>query len=150
MKKFKNSVHNDSSMMNKIGINQKISIFQKFHFRGMIRFLVNKYWNICYSSFWLVLIYSPVLKFKLNVFFFHKSLYLDMFENRKFGVFALLDECRMPNPRTESFIQKVVSNHQNSSDISIGRQSCEFVIRHFGQSVHYTPVSTHPRLTWND
>ncbi|XP_031625631.1 myosin heavy chain 95F-like [Contarinia nasturtii] len=32
---------------------------------------------------------------------------LDMLENKKFGIFSLLDEeCRMPNPQTESFIQK--------------------------------------------
>lgn len=63
-----------------------------------------------------------------------------MFENRPNGIFSLLDEeCRMPNPKTKSFLQKVSSQYGKGCDFFKTRTNDEFTIRHFGQDVHYTP-----------
>lgn len=71
---------------------------------------------------------------------------------RPFGILPLLDEeCKMPIPKTESFIQKVVSKHGNCSAFSlyfpkktasgsIQNGQCGFVIRHFGKEVNYSTV----------
>lgn len=72
-----------------------------------------------------------------------------MFERRTSGIFDLLDEeCRLPNPRIECFMQKVIVNHGRCRVFS----SCQpnktasqqnnysFVIRHFSYEVLYTVV----------
>lgn len=61
------------------------------------------------------------------------------------GIFHSLDEeCKIPTPKTASFIQKVISKHMNCNTFS-SRQptktSSHFVIQHFGHRVQYNSVS---------
>lgn len=73
-----------------------------------------------------------------------------MFESKTSGIFTLLDEeCRMPNPNTKSFMQKVVTYHGNCANFSMVPSkkiasdyvnSFGFVIHHFGQEVYYRTV----------
>lgn len=71
-----------------------------------------------------------------------------MLEGKTYGIFPLLEEeCRMPNPKTESFMQKVVSNHKNNKEFLLKKtgsnstkNSNSFVIRHFGKEVNYSTV----------
>lgn len=63
-----------------------------------------------------------------------------MFEDKKVGIFGLLDEeCRMPNPQTTSFMRKLRSNHGSAFDTRANTQY-EFAIHHFGYEVLYTTV----------
>lgn len=75
----------------------------------------------------------------------------DMFENKTFGIFTLLDEeCRMPNPQIASFIQKVNTKYVDCSAFSLryfdknasncNKNTTGFIIRHFEQKVHYSVV----------
>lgn len=71
---------------------------------------------------------------------------------KPFGILPLLDEeCRMPIPKTESFMQKVISKHENCSEFFLNSSNktasdstlngqCGFVIRHFGNVVNYSTV----------
>lgn len=74
-----------------------------------------------------------------------------MLENKLFGIFALLDEeCRMPNPKTESFMQKITYRHRNCIAFSsLCRTKSDFVIRHFGQDVTYNSVSISEHFTYS-
>lgn len=73
-----------------------------------------------------------------------------MLEGKTFGIFHLLDEeCRMPSPKTTTFMQKVISNHANCKTFSLPNKIAShggpkshncFVIQHFGHKVRYTTV----------
>lgn len=73
---------------------------------------------------------------------------LDIFENNQSGIFTLLDEeCRMPNPQTASFMQKVIQKHGNCISLSYSNKTANdtrnrtgFTIRHFGHDVLYAAV----------
>lgn len=77
---------------------------------------------------------------------------LDMLEG-KFGILSILDEeCRMPAPKTATFVQNVISKHNDAKifstcmnskkTTSCGESKCgiDFVIHHYGQKVQYTTV----------
>lgn len=64
-----------------------------------------------------------------------------MLENKQRGIFALLDEeCRKPNPQTKCFMQNVLLQYESRSHFFKSHIN-DFVIRHFGQNVCYTPVN---------
>lgn len=61
-----------------------------------------------------------------------------MLEGKPFGIFSLLDEeCRMPIPKTTSFIQKVITKHKNWPNKTASNNENCFVIQHFGHKVQY-------------
>lgn len=71
-----------------------------------------------------------------------------MLEGKTHGIFPLLEEeCRMPIPKTESFMRKVVTYHGNNKEFLLNntgsnstKDSHSFIIRHFGKEVNYLTV----------
>lgn len=73
--------------------------------------------------------------------------YLDLLENKTFGIFTLLDnQCKMKNPNLMNFVNTVKSTHQNSQVFTEVRPNpakteCNsFIVRHFAHDVQYTTV----------
>lgn len=75
-----------------------------------------------------------------------------MLELKAFGILPLLDEeCRMPIPKTESFLKKIISKHGNCNAFSLSSSNKTasgsiqndqygFAFRHFGKEVVYSTV----------
>lgn len=90
-----------------------------------------KYLNVCNNK-----IFVKILLF---------AFLLAMLEDKAIGIFSLLDEeCTMPAPRTDNFIQRVILNHAKCSAFSLPKKSFSnfgFIIHHFGHQVQYSTVS---------
>lgn len=73
--------------------------------------------------------------------------YVDLLENKSFGIFQLLDnECKMKQPSLKNFMHIVNVTYKNSHlfpKLLPNRANTElnsFIIRHFAQDVQYTTV----------
>lgn len=86
--------------------------------------------------------YRVKIQFFLNFFFSD----LDVFDNNNRGIFRTLDDSiKMQNQSTKHFIENILSNWKNHSNVSRSKPSAfqneEFIIRHFAGDVVYNVVS---------
>lgn len=67
-----------------------------------------------------------------------------------FGIFSLLDnECKMPQPKSNNFLDAVNSKHQACEAFSaknVFRNSIGFTIKHFARDVFYETVRNSQKI----
>lgn len=68
--------------------------------------------------------------------------YLDLLENKTFGIFQLLDdECKLRQPSLTNFVHTVKATHKNKLIPNRAKNELNsFTIRHFAQDVQYCCV----------